>query len=172
MRGLRWLFLSAAIVVVDHLTKIVAVKTLTGSPPVVVIPGFFDFSLVYNTGAAFGMLNDADGWQNIFFVVIGTLVSAYLIYSLAHLKRSDTQTAVSFALILGGAIGNIIDRLAQGYVVDFIHWYYQNWHWPTFNIADAAITIGAVLLVMDLIGLRMFGSRDDPEEEDSTSGSI
>ena len=157
MYGLRWLILSAAVVLVDQITKLLAVKHLLGRPPVLVVPGFFDFSLVYNTGAAFGLLNDADGWQNLFFISVAALVSIFLIVSLYRLNRSDTQVAMAFALILGGAIGNVIDRLQQGYVVDFIHWFYQDWHWPTFNIADSAITIGAVLLVLDVLGLRLFG---------------
>ena len=157
MNGLRWLFLSAIVVLADQITKIFAVKYLLGRPPVVIVPGFFDFSLVYNTGAAFGLLNEAEGWQNVFFIVIATLVSVFLVFSLYRLNRSDTQIAIAFALILGGAIGNVVDRVQQGYVVDFIHWFYQDWHWPTFNIADSAITIGAVLLVLDVLGLRLFG---------------
>lgn len=157
MYGLRWLILSAAVVLVDQITKLFAVKHLLGRPPVIVVPGFFDFSLVYNTGAAFGLLNNAEGWQNLFFIGVAALVSIFLIVSLYRLNRSDTQVAMAFALILGGAVGNVIDRIQQGYVVDFIHWFYQEWHWPTFNIADSAITIGAVLLVLDVLGLRLFG---------------
>ena len=157
MYGLRWLILSAAVVLVDQITKLFAVKHLLGRPPVIVVPGFFDFSLVYNTGAAFGLLNNAEGWQNLFFIGVAALVSIFLTVSLYRLNRSDTQVAMAFALILGGAVGNVIDRIQQGYVVDFIHWFYQEWHWPTFNIADSAITIGAVLLVLDVLGLRLFG---------------
>ena len=157
MHGLRWLILSAIVVLVDQITKLLAVKHLLGRPPVVVVPGFFDFSLVYNTGAAFGLLNKAEGWQNVFFIAVATLVSLFLVVSLSRMNRSDTQIAIAFALILGGAVGNVIDRIQQGYVVDFIHWFYQDWHWPTFNIADSAITIGAVLLVLDVLGLRLFG---------------
>ena len=157
MHGLRWLILSAIVVLVDQITKLLAVKHLLGRPPVVVVPGFFDFSLVYNTGAAFGLLNKAEGWQNVFFIAVATLVSLFLVVSLSRMNRSDTQIAIAFALILGGAVGNVIDRIQQGYVVDFIHWFYQDWHWPTFNIAASAITIGAVLLVLDVLGLRLFG---------------
>ena len=157
MYGLRWLILSALVVLVDQVTKILAVKYLVGRPPVVVVPGFFDFSLVYNTGAAFGLLNNAEGWQNFFFIGVATLVSLFLVVSLYRMNRSDIQIAMAFALILGGAVGNVVDRIQQGYVVDFIHWFYQDWHWPTFNIADSAITIGAVLLVLDVLGLQLFG---------------
>lgn len=129
---------------------------LLGRPPVVVVPGFFDFSLVYNTGAAFGLLNEGGGWQNGFFIVVAVAVSVFILVSLYRLNKSELQTAMAFALILGGALGNIIDRIRHGYVIDFIHWFYGDWHWPTFNVADAAITIGAILLVLDVLGLRIF----------------
>ena len=160
MYGLRWLILSAAVIVVDQITKAMAVELLLGQPPVVVIPGFFDFSLVYNTGAAFGLLNDAEGWQNLFFIIIALAVSVFIVVSLYRLTPVEVQTAIAFALILGGALGNIIDRVRQGYVVDFIHWFYNGWHWPTFNVADAAITIGAVLLVLDVVGVRVVRPRN------------
>lgn len=159
MSGLRWLILSAAVLVIDQITKHFAVEHLLGSTPVEVIPGFFDFSLVYNSGAAFGLLNDATGWQNTVFVIIAILVSVFLIVSMYRLNQGETQAAIAFALIFGGAAGNVIDRLRQGYVVDFIHWFYQDWHWPTFNIADAAISVGAVLLLLDVLGVRVFGPR-------------
>lgn len=163
MYGLRWLILSAVVIIADQVTKTLAVKLLFGSPPVVLIPGFFDFSLVYNTGAAFGLLNDAEGWQNIFFIIVAVSVSFFVLISLYRLKESEMQTAIAFALILGGAIGNIIDRIRQGYVVDFVHWFYGDWHWPTFNIADAAISIGAVLLVLDVLSVRIFRPHDRGE---------
>lgn len=156
---LHWLWLSAAIIVVDQATKWWAVKALFGKPPVVVIPGFFDLTLVYNTGAAFGFLRNAGGWQNTFFVVVAVIVSMFLASMLRRLNNRDLQSAVAFALVLGGAVGNVIDRLRRGYVVDFVHWYYDDWHWPAFNIADSAITIGAVLLVLDMFGVRLFRAR-------------
>ena len=159
MRGLHWLWLSALVLILDQVTKAWAVSALLGSPPIVVIPGFFDFSLVYNSGAAFGFLADAQGWHNVFFIIVALLVSVFLIWSLYRLEPTDVQTAVAFALIFGGAVGNVVDRLRQGYVVDFIHWFYSDWHWPTFNIADAAISIGAVLLLMDLMGIRWLGKK-------------
>lgn len=158
MYGLRWLILSLLVLVMDQATKAMALKQLIGAPPVVIIPGFFDLSLVYNTGAAFGLFNNATGWQNAFFIAVAVLVSAFLLPSMYRLTRADRQTAIAFALIFGGAVGNVIDRATRGYVVDFIHWFYRDWHWPTFNIADAAITVGAVILVLDLVGLRVFGS--------------
>lgn len=164
MQNLRWLILSVIVLVADQATKALAVHYLLGSAPVVIVPGFFDLALVYNAGAAFGFLNDAAGWQNVFFIVVAALVSIFLIVSLYRLNPSDLQTAIAFALILGGAVGNVIDRVQQGYVVDFIHWFYQDWHWPSFNIADSAITIGAVLLVLDVFGLRVFGVKQGPAD--------
>ncbi len=156
---LRWLWLSVAVVILDQVTKWLAVKTLFGQPPVVVIPGFFDLTLVYNTGAAFGFLRDAGGWQNAFFISVAVIVSLFLISMMRRLNAGEVQSAVAFALILGGAIGNVIDRVSQGFVVDFIHWFYRDWHWPAFNIADSAITIGAVLLVLDVFGIRLLRAR-------------
>ncbi len=155
---LKYLWLSAAVVAVDQVTKWLAVKFLLGRPPLEVLPGF-DLRLVYNTGAAFGLLDDASGWQNGFFITVALVVGVLILNMLRRLQANEVQGAVALALILGGAIGNVIDRLMQGYVVDFIHWYYQNWHWPTFNIADSAITVGAVLLVVDTLGWRILGRR-------------
>lgn len=154
---LRLLWLSVAVFTGDQLTKWLAVKYLLGRPPVEVIPGFFDLQLVYNTGAAFGMLDEAGGWQNAFFIAVAIGVSLFIVYSLRGLSRAELQIAVAYALILGGALGNVIDRLRQGYVVDFVHWFYADYHWPNFNVADSAITIGAVLLIMDVLGLRILG---------------
>jgi len=159
MTGLRWLWISVLVLVLDQVTKVWAVDALLGKPPIVVIPGFFDFSLVYNTGAAFGLLASAPGWQNAFFITVAVAVSAFIFWSLLRAKADDVQTTIAFALIFGGAVGNVVDRIRQGYVVDFIHWFYQDWHWPTFNIADAAISVGAVLLVLDILGLRLFQRR-------------
>jgi len=155
---LKALWISAVVFVVDQITKWLAVKYLLGRPPVKVMPGF-DFQLVYNTGAAFGMLDDAGGWQNAFFVAVALGVSAFIVYALRGLSRTELQIAAAYALILGGALGNVVDRLRQGYVVDFIHWFYGDYHWPNFNVADSAITIGAVLLVMDIFGLRVIRKR-------------
>lgn len=155
---LKALWISAVVFVVDQLTKWLAVKHLLGRPPMKVMPGF-DLQLVYNTGAAFGMLDDAGGWQNAFFIAVALGVSGFIVYALRGLSRAELQIAAAYALILGGAVGNVVDRVRQGYVVDFIHWFYGDYHWPNFNIADSAITIGAVLLVMDIFGLRVIKKR-------------
>jgi len=159
----KWLWLSVAIVVLDRITKWLAVKYLADQPPIAIF-SWFDLQLVYNRGAAFGMLNEASGWQTYLFAAAALLVCGGLAYYMGRLKKQELQTAVAFALILGGAFGNLLDRLYQGYVVDFIHWFYNGWHWPNFNIADSGITIGAVLLVLDAIGWRILATRHADEE--------
>jgi signal peptidase II len=155
---LRTLWISVAVFILDQVTKWLAVEYLLGRPPVKIMPGF-DLQLVYNAGAAFGFLDDAGGWQNTFFVVVAAAISLFIVYSLRKMTRAELQIAVAYALILGGALGNVVDRLRQGYVVDFIHWFYKDYHWPNFNIADSAISIGAALLILDVFGARLLKSR-------------
>lgn len=150
------------IIVLDRVTKMWA-ETALADGVVIPVLSWFDFSLVYNRGAAFGFLNDAGGWQNLFFVVLAVLISAFLVWSMSRLQRHERQLGLAYALILGGAIGNVIDRLSQGYVVDFVHWYYQNWHWPHFNIADSAIFVGAALMIAEALGLRFLDTATETE---------
>ena len=147
---LRWLGLSAIVLVLDQVTKYWAEHILKDG----VIPIFFwfDFSLVHNTGAAFGFLNRAGGWQHVFFVTLAVGVSIALVWMIRSLETHQRHLAIAYALIIGGAIGNAIDRVIYQYVVDFIHWFYQGWHYPHFNIADAAIFLGAALLISEAFG--------------------
>lgn len=147
------LSISVIVVVLDQLTKWMALKYLLGK--VVAVVPFVNFVLVFNRGAAFGFLNDAGNWQNFFFVIVAAIACAVIIYMLTRLESRNTKVGVGLALILGGAIGNVIDRLVHGYVIDFIDVFYGSWHWPAFNIADSAISIGAVLLVLDALGIGM-----------------
>ena len=144
----RWLWLAAAIVVVDQLTKFAILRSFSFGERLAVVPGLFDLTLVYNRGAAFSFLAGASGWQRWFFTGLGVAAAIFIVWLLA---RHGTQRLFSFALalILGGAIGNVIDRVARGQVVDFVLVYWQRWHWPAFNVADSAITVGAVLLIVD-----------------------
>lgn len=148
MRGA--LLISAGVVLLDQLAKWAAVKYLIRHAEIALAP-FLNLTLVFNRGAAFGFLNDAAGWQNLFFVAVASIACAVIVYLLWRLERDNRIVAVALALILGGAVGNLIDRLLNGYVIDFIDVYYRNWHWPAFNVADSAITIGAVLLVFDTL---------------------
>ena len=145
---LKWLWLSVLVIVLDQLTKYMASTLLTYYKPLAVMP-MFNFTLMHNTGAAFSFLNDAGGWQRWFFTIIALGVSIFLTLWLKRLTVQEKLQAIALALILGGAIGNVIDRMWLGYVVDFLDVYYANWHFPAFNIADSAITIGAVLIIYD-----------------------
>ena len=148
---LSWLWLSILVVLLDQAIKYWAVTHLTLHEPVAVLP-FFNLTLIYNSGAAFSFLAEAGGWQRWFFVVLTVLVSSFLLYWLSILKKNQIWLAAALALIIGGAIGNnLIDRLFLGYVIDFIDVYYQRWHWPAFNIADSAITIGAAIAVIEAL---------------------
>ena len=145
----RWYWwLSGSVIVLDQVTKFLAETLLTFHQPVPILPSF-NLMLTYNTGAAFSFLDDAGGWQRWFFLGLGSLVSIGLIVWLRRLKPTETRLATALALILGGAIGNLIDRVWLGQVIDFIQLYYQHWYWPAFNLADSAITVGAALLVLD-----------------------
>ncbi len=149
--SLIWLVLSALVIVLDQLTKWVAVSELQLYQQVPIIDDMFSFTLAYNTGAAFSFLADASGWQRWLFAVIAVVVSIVLCVWLARLDRSKKLEAIALALILGGAIGNLYDRVIHGKVTDFIlvHWQ-QSWFFPAFNIADSAITVGAALLLFDM----------------------
>lgn len=149
--SLIWLVLSVLVIVLDQLTKWVAVSELQLYQQVPIIDDLFSFTLAYNTGAAFSFLADASGWQRWLFALIAVVVSVVLCVWLARLDRSKKLEAIALALILGGAIGNLYDRVIHGKVTDFIlvHWQ-QSWFFPAFNIADSAITVGAALLLFDM----------------------
>ena len=147
---LKWLWISGLVVVLDQITKMVASQYLVLYKPMAIMP-MFNFTLLHNSGAAFSFLNDAGGWQRWFFTIIALGVSGYIIFLIKQASAVDKRQVIALALILGGAIGNVIDRIAYGYVVDFIQVYYDVWYFPAFNIADSAITIGAILFILDSI---------------------
>lgn len=151
---LRWLWLSVVVIVLDQVTKLWALAALGDGQVIPLLP-VFDFSLVYNTGAAFGFLANAGGWQKVFFVVVAAVVVGILLYWTKTATTDQRQQVVAYAFIIGGAIGNVIDRVRLDKVVDFIHVFYQHWHFPHFNIADIAITIGAALVIMDACKIRV-----------------
>lgn len=146
--ALKWLWLSGLVIVLDLASKALATHYLTLYQPVPLFPGF-NITLMHNTGAAFSFLSDAGGWQRWFFSVIALLVSIGIVVWMKRLPTTQLWLAIALALILGGALGNLWDRLTLGYVVDFIELYYGRWSWPAFNVADSAISVGAVLLVID-----------------------
>lgn len=144
-RQLAWLWLSAAIIVCDQLTKKLALYYLSGGNVKSVLP-VLDFSLAFNRGAAFSFLNSAGGWQNIFF--IGLAFAFTLAMVIWILRNENSGQNASVALIIGGALGNVVDRFHYGYVIDFIDCHIGYHHWPTFNIADSAICVGVFLLLL------------------------
>jgi signal peptidase II len=151
-----WLLLSVFIIALDLWTKYLASTYLVYGQSVPILPSF-NLTLLHNTGAAFSFLADASGWQRWFFAILALVVSSILIRWLVTL-RDDHWLAIAIALVLGGALGNLYDRLTLGYVVDFLHFYWADYHFPAFNIADSAITVGAALMILDLF-------RHKPEQE-------
>ena len=145
---MKWFWLSGVVLILDQCSKLIADSLLQFNEPVNLLP-FMDLRKVYNPGAAFSFLSDASGWQRWFFVGLTLVVSIILIVWLRRLPAGQARLALALSLILGGAAGNLIDRLVYGYVIDFIDLYYRSWHWPAFNVADSAITIGACLLILD-----------------------
>jgi signal peptidase II len=145
--ALPWLWLSALLIGLDQATKWLAVASLPYQQQVGFIPGFWNWHLTHNTGAAFSFLANAGGWQHGFFIVLATLISVVLAVALRRVAREDWRNAFPFALIIAGALGNLVDRLRFGYVVDFVEWYAGSFYWPVFNLADSCIVVGAVLMV-------------------------
>lgn len=154
-RGLgRWLFAALVLIVLDQMTKIGFDHALRYGQRINILP-FFDFTLLYNKGAAFSFLADQAGWQRWFFTALGLGASVFILWMM-NTHRTQHRFLLALTLILGGALGNVIDRIAYGHVVDFLLFYWRDWYYPAFNVADAGITVGAILLVIDEI-LRLRG---------------
>ena len=145
---LRYLFLSILILFIDQLTKWKMVKVVSLHDFVEVTP-YFNLTMAHNYGAAFSFLADAGGWQRYFFIIITVIISLILVVWLSRLERYQRGEAFALSLILGGALGNLVDRVIYGYVFVFIDIHYAGYHWPAFNVADMAIVAGAILLIMD-----------------------
>jgi len=147
----RWLWLSALVVVLDQATKWLAVAMLQPYRSVSLVP-HLSFTLMYNQGAAFSFLSSAGGWQRWLLSGFALLVSSVLVIWLLRLGPGERITAAALSLVVGGAVGNLIDRLYLGQVVDFVDFFVGNWHWPAFNLADSAIFVGVVLLLLSSLG--------------------
>ena len=145
---MKWLWVSGVVLLADQCTKLLADAMLTLYQPVAVMP-YLAMRKAYNSGAAFSFLADESGWQRWFFIVLALIVITVLVVWLRRLPVAEVRARLALALILGGAAGNVIDRLLYGHVIDFIDVYYESWHWPAFNIADSAIFVGACLLLLD-----------------------
>jgi len=145
----KWLALSALLVAADQITKYVAVQQLALNQ-VVAVTSFFNLVLVYNAGAAFSFLSDAAGWQRGFFIGIALIASAWIVYLLRRYPH-QRRFALALSLVLAGAVGNVVDRMLHGAVIDFLDFHAYGYHWPAFNVADSAISCGAALLIWDAL---------------------
>jgi signal peptidase II len=148
------MFLYGAIIILgliaDQLSKYMILQHVQYLERMPVIPGFFDLTLVYNPGAAFSFLANAGGWQKFLFMGLALIICIYLLQAIIR-DEFGSMGKLAAALIIGGAIGNVVDRLVHGHVVDFLLFYYHNWFYPAFNVADSLICVGAVLLVLESI---------------------
>jgi signal peptidase II len=145
---LAWLWLSAVVIMLDQLSKRLVDTSMQLYQSIELIP-FFQLTYLRNQGAAFSFLSQAGGWQRWFFVGLAVTASGLICYWLKRLEKHQRWEAAAWALILGGALGNLIDRVLYGYVIDFLDVYYGEWHWPAFNVADSAITVGVAMLLID-----------------------
>lgn len=149
-----WLWLTAAVIVADQLTKLYIATHMHLFEIITVLP-VFNIALLHNTGAAFSLLAGAAGWQRWFFVVLALGITAGIVTWLLWMPaRGDRWMAAALALVAGGALGNALDRLTHGYVIDFLQFHWQGWFFPAFNVADSCITVGAVMLVLDGVFLQ------------------
>ena len=149
---LKWLALSLLAIVLDQGSKLIIDSSMQLYQSIPILP-FFKITYVHNTGAAFSFLSEAGGWQRWFFAGLALGISIIIAVWLSRLQKHETLLAIALSLVLGGAVGNLIDRLAYGYVIDFLDVYYGVWHWPAFNIADSAITLGVALMLLESFGL-------------------
>ena len=161
--GWRFWWIALLVLVADQLSKIWVLQNFTLGESIQLLP-VFNFTYARNYGAAFSFLGDAGGWQRWLFTAIAIVVTCVLSVWLSRLKPTQLKLSLALVLIIAGAIGNLIDRSLYGYVVDFLHVYYQQWHYPVFNIADCAITIGAGLLIWDSF------TSDDEAAQTRTNG--
>ncbi len=152
-RLLQWLVLAVTVVILDQASKYTAEYLLHYQIPVPVLPSL-NWFLSYNPGAAFSFLSDAGGWQRWFFTIMALVVSTGIAIWLSRLSDNSRWEALSLSLILGGAMGNVIDRMVLGHVIDFIQVYYDRWYFPTFNLADSAISVGVAVLIIDSLFLQ------------------
>jgi signal peptidase II len=148
--GLRWLWIAVIVLVLDRLTK-VSIQHSLGLYESIKIAPFFNLTLAYNTGAAFSFLNSASGWQMWLFGLIALVVTATLLVWLKRLPRKQWWMSIALVFIIGGAVGNLWDRICYGHVIDFIQLHAASFYWPVFNVADAAICVGAFMLALEAL---------------------
>jgi signal peptidase II len=147
-KNLRWLWLTLFILVVDQLTKYISNTQMNTGESIHMLP-IFNIALAHNQGAAFSLLSNAGGWQQWLFSIIAIVISCIVIVWLYRLPPKHSWSAAALALVLGGAIGNLVDRLYYGYVIDFLEFHIKQYYWPTFNVADSAVCIGVIMLLIE-----------------------
>lgn len=159
--------IASAVIVLDQITKYLVVKRFHLHESLTVIQGFFNLTYVRNKGAAFGILSGSHGaWRSFFFISVAFAALAAIVMLIK--KSEDRLSIIAFSLIAGGAVGNLIDRIRFGAVVDFIEWYYRSYHWPTFNIADSAISVGVGLLAVEMLFPGKVPAAEDAAEKTNT----
>ncbi|WP_114766172.1 signal peptidase II [Vibrio rhodolitus] len=146
--GVRWLLLALIIFITDIAIKLFVMDNMWLRQSIEVLP-FFNITYAHNYGAAFSFLSDQPGWQRWFFTSIAFVVTAMLTYWMSKLPAKEKWNNIAYAMIIGGAIGNVFDRIVHGYVVDYLHFYIGQYHWPVFNLADTTICIGAAMIILD-----------------------
>ena len=151
--ALRWSWISLLVIIADQITKFLAIVYLPFNQAIPILP-FFNLALAHNRGAAFSFLGQRGGWTAWLFGSFAVIISVLIVTWLTRLNKTERWLAIALALILGGAIGNLIDRVHYGFVIDFIQLYYKQWYWPAFNIADSAICVGAVMLGIEMLFLK------------------
>ncbi|MGY6277454.1 signal peptidase II [Methylomonas sp. MgM2] len=149
---LKWLWISLLVLILDQASKLAIDASMQLYESIPVMP-YFNLTYAHNTGAAFSFLAQAGGWQRWLFAGLAIVMSGIIAVWLMRLEKHETLMAIALSMILGGAIGNLIDRVAYGYVIDFLDVYYKHWHWPAFNIADSAICIGVGLILLESFGV-------------------
>ncbi len=147
---LRWLWLSFLVLAFDQASKQLIELNFALYESMELLP-FLNITLVYNEGAAFSFLSDQDGWQRWLFMLLALVVTVVLVGWVKRLRQEERAIAISLTLVIGGAVGNLVDRVLYGHVIDFIDFYYGQWHWPAFNVADSAITVGVALMLLDVL---------------------
>lgn len=150
IKNLKWMFISLIIIVLDQLSKVLVLTHLAYEEPLRLLP-ILNLTLTNNPGAAFSFLKNAGGWQRWFFILLAIAVSVYIIVWLMRVEKKEPIIKLGLSLVLGGALGNLIDRVRYAFVIDFIQVHYSSWYFPDFNLADSAITVGAILIMGCLI---------------------
>ncbi len=162
---LRWYVISATVLLLDQLTKLWVMTDFTLGDSRY-ISGFFNLVRAHNEGAAFSFLSDAGGWQRWFFSIVSSVISLVIIVWISRLPKQRVLEALALALILGGALGNLYDRLVLGYVVDFLDFHWAGWHFAAFNVADMAISMGAAIMIVDAL---FFADARESKQDQQTS---